>query len=73
MEENTDSLQDKNISEIKEGLKKDITNKAKTDTNIQAKRVPTFTMSTCSKADTLVPVNLAPEILTAFLKFKHYL
>jgi hypothetical protein len=70
MEENTDSLQDKNISEIREGLKKDITNKAKTDTNIQAKRVPTFTMSTCAKADTLMPVNLAPETLTAFLKLK---
>jgi hypothetical protein len=70
MEENTDSLQDKNISKIREGLKKDITNKAKTDTNIEPKRVPTFTMSTCAKADTLMPVNLAPETLTAFLKLK---
>jgi len=68
--ENTDSLQDKNISEIRDNLKQDITNKAKTDTNIQAKRVPTFTMSTCAKADTLMPVNFAPETLTAYLKLK---
>ena len=68
--ENNDSLQDKNISELQKDLNTKINNDAKVSDNIQIKRVPTFTMSTCAKADTLMPINFAPETLTAYLKLK---
>lgn len=65
----TQNLQE-NQKDADEQLKEDIYNKAKKSEDIQVKRVPTFTMSSCAKAGTMMPVHFAPETLNALFKLK---
>ena len=64
------NLQDENIKSVENELKDDVINKAKKSEDIQVKRVPTFTMSSCAKAGTLMPVHFATETLNALFKIK---
>lgn len=73
------SLQDENIQAVKKDISETILSELEKNNSKKGcegeglsviKRLPTFTMSTCAKADTLVPVNLAGDILTAYIEMK---